>query len=307
MARTRRRRHIGPIEPKRDRVGSPFADLYLYLLTAPWPVLFAILAGFFLALNLAFATGYYLDGGVLRARPGSFADMFFFSVQTMATIGYGRMAPVSLVANLLVAVEALSGLIGLAVVTGLVFAKFSMPNARVRFSRVAVVSERDGILSLMFRMANLRANRIVEAQVHVVLARQETTAEGEMLRRLYDLALVRERSALFALTWTAVHRIVAPSPMIGETQKSLADSRTEFIVSLTGLDETFSQTVHARHNYLSGDIIFGARLADILTVGADGTLDVDYSRFDDVIEVGSPGRQGGSAQVRSGGQGRPPH
>jgi inward rectifier potassium channel len=267
---------------------SPFSDFYHLLIIARWPALIAIVAAFFVALNLLFAAAYYLNGGIQNAHPDSFSDVFFFSVQTMATIGYGRMSPESFIANLLVAVEALSGLVGLAMVTGLVFAKFSVPTARVRFSSVAVVAKRDGVPSLMFRMANLRANRIVEAQVHVVLARQETTMEGEEVRRFYDLALARQRSALFAITWTAVHPIGEGSPLLGATPDSLAACRAEVVVSLTGLDETFSQTIHARHNYSARDVIFGARFTDILRLGDDGTMHVDYSHFDDVIEVEMP-------------------
>src|SRR5439155_9491677 len=132
---------------------------------------------------------------------------FFSSVQTMATIGYGGMAPIGIYANVLVTIEALVGLLGLAMATGLAFAKLSRPTARVLFSRVAVIAPRDGVRSLMLRMANERANQILEAQVHLALARTETTAEGERVRRLYDLELVRTRTPLFVLTWTVIHPI----------------------------------------------------------------------------------------------------
>jgi inward rectifier potassium channel len=153
----------------------------------------------------------------------------------------------------------------------------------VRFSRNAVVSRRDGLPSLMFRMANLRANRIVEAEVHVVFARDERTPEGEELRRFYDLPMTRNRSALFALTWTAVHPIVEGSPFAGQTRESLVAQDAEIIVSLTGLDETFSQTVHARKSYRAADIRWGQRLADIISFRSDGSLGIDYSRFDETV------------------------
>lgn len=257
-----------------------FADVYHYLLTAPWPLLLLIVIGAFAAVNAVFAAAYLLDGGIENARRGSFADAFFFSVQTMATIGYGKMAPASLFANALTTVEAVTGLIGLAVVTGIVFAKFSRPTARVRFSRVAVISKRDGVPSLMFRMANVRGNRIMEANIHVVFARQEKTLEGEEVRRFYDLALSRYRNAIFVYSWTAIHPITDHSPLHGQSVESLADQDVEIIVSLTGLDETFSQTVHARHSYGLDEIKWGARLADILQRSADGIV-IDYSRFDE--------------------------
>ncbi|MGA3230021.1 MAG: ion channel [Candidatus Binatus sp.] len=257
-------------------------DLYHYLVTASWPALIGIIALAFLIANLVFAVGYYLDGGVENARYRSFADMFFFSVQTMATIGYGKLVPVTLFSNILVSIEALTGLLALALMTGLVFAKFSRPTARVRFSRYLVVGPRDGTTSLMIRMANMRANRIVEANIHVVLARNETTVEGESIRRFYDLTMTRNRSAMFALSWTAVHRIVEGSPLFGQTRDSLANGRSEIVVSITGLDETFSQTIHARHTYELDEIIWGARFADVLILDPDGTRSIDYSRFDDV-------------------------
>lgn len=257
-----------------------FADVYHYLLTAPWPLLLLIVIGAFAAVNAVFAAAYLLDGGIENARRGSFADAFFFSVQTMATIGYGKMTPASLFANALTTVEAVTGLIGLAVVTGIVFAKFSRPTARVRFSRVAVISKRDGVPSLMFRMANVRGNRIMEANIHVVFARQEKTLEGEEVRRFYDLALSRYRNAIFVYSWTAIHPITDHSPLHGQSVESLADQDVEIIVSLTGLDETFSQTVHARHSYGLDEIKWGARLADILQRSADGIV-IDYSRFDE--------------------------
>jgi inward rectifier potassium channel len=190
--------------------------------------------------------------------------------------------PVTLFSNILVSIEALTGLLALALMTGLVFAKFSRPTARVRFSRYLVVGPRDGTTSLMIRMANMRANRIVEANIHVVLARNETTVEGESIRRFYDLTMTRNRSAMFALSWTAVHRIVEGSPLFGQTHDSLANGQSEIVVSITGLDETFSQTIHARHTYELDEIMWGARFADVLILDPDGSRSIDYTRFDDV-------------------------
>ena len=208
--------------------------------------------------------------------------MFFFSVQTMATIGYGKMEPVTIFSNILVSIEALTGLLALALMTGLVFSKFSRPTARVRFSRYVVSVRATGCHSLMIRAANLRANRIVEAEIHVVLARQEITAEGDTIRRLYDFPMTRSRSAMFALSWTAVHQIVEGSPLFGQTRESIADCAAEIIVSIIGLDETFSQTVHARHTYELDEIVWGARFADVLVLHPDGSRSVDYTRFDEV-------------------------
>jgi inward rectifier potassium channel len=267
------------------RRATPFQDLYHYLVRSPWPILLMLVLGAFTAANALFALAYWLDGGVQGSRPDSYTDMFFFSVQTMSTIGYGVLHPTTFFSNALASLEALMGLVGLAVMTGLVFAKFSLPTARVRFSRYAVVSRRDGVPSLMFRMANLRESNILEAQIHLVFSRVEVTAEGERLRRFYDLRLQRERSALFTLSWTAVHQILPDSPLSGETPESFRDSGVMIVVSLTGLEQTFSQTVNARQFYGAEDILWGKRLADITVFRGEETPVLDYSRFDEVVDA----------------------
>ncbi len=263
----------------------PLGDLYHFLLTSTWPQLLGLIVLLYLTSNALFAAVYLLAGdGIENARPGSFADAFFFSVQTMATIGYGRLVPRSALVNVLVTVEAFVGLLGLALVTGLIFAKFSRPTARVLFSRRAVVGPRDGVPCLMFRMANERGNEIVEAQVHVVLARNETTAEGESVRRFHDLELSRRQNAIFAFSWTAIHPITERSPLHGATPASLAATEADIVVSLIGLDEAFSQTVHARYSYSAAEIVWGGRFADILIPLPDGRRRIDYARFHDVVE-----------------------
>jgi len=259
-------------------------DLYHFLLTSSWTRLLALFSSSYLAANAVFAVLYVLGGDSIEgARPGSFADAFFFSVQTMATIGYGQLVPHTLWAQALVTIESFVGLMGLALATGMIFAKFSRPTARVLFSRHAVVTKRDGVPCLMFRMANQRGNQIVEARIHVVLARNETTLEGESLRRLYDLEMMRAQNALFALSWTAIHLLTTESPLHRATPESLAAEEAEIIISLTGLDETFSQTVFARHSYVAEEIVWGGRFVDILSRTPDGRRRIDYTRFHEVI------------------------
>ncbi len=265
-----------------------FADMYHHLLTSSWPFLLLQIAVAFFAINAVFALGYYLDGGIENARPGYFSDVFFFSVETMATIGYGRMLPVTLIAHVLMSFEALTGLIGLAMVTGLIFAKFSRPSARVRFSRHAVISARDGVPSLMFRMANVRTNQIVEAQVHVALARGEVTAEGEDVWRFYDLELRRYRNATFRHSWTVIHQIHPGSPLYRETKESLAATFAEIVVSMTGIDGVLVQTVYARHTYDTSDIMWGARFSDVLVRLSKGDFAMDYGKFDSTIQTEMP-------------------
>ena len=265
-----------------------FDDFYHQLMTSSWPLLLLVVVAVIVVVNCLFAAGYLIAGGVVHARQGSFADAFFFSVQTMATIGYGTMAPTSFVANLFASGEALTGLLAFALVTGLVFSKFSRPTARVRFTRNAVISLRDGVPSLMFRMANVRANQIVEAQIHVVFARQESTLEGEEVRRFYDLELARYRNAIFSNSWTAIHPIGLNSPLYGATAESLKVADAGIVVSLTGIDETFSQTVYARYYYGAEEIIWGARLADITTRTLDGESMLNFARYDEVVKTALP-------------------
>jgi inward rectifier potassium channel len=264
-----------------------FDDFYHQLMISPWTLLLLGVTTAFIAVNCLFALGYLIAGGIEHAR-GSFADAFFFSVQTMATIGYGRMVPTSFIANLLASGEALTGLLTFALATGLVFSKFSRPTARVRFTRKAVVSVRDGVPSLMFRMANVRANEIVDAQIQVVFARQEKTLEGEEVRRFYDLELARYRNAIFNYSWTAIHPISQDSPLYGATVESLKASDASIVVSLTGIDETFSQTVYARYYYEAEDVVWGARLADITTRTPEGEFFLDFTHYDDVVPAELP-------------------
>jgi inward rectifier potassium channel len=267
---------------------TPLRDVYHSLLTTTWLQFFGIVLVAYLGANLLFAAGYLAIGdGIEEARPGSFADAFFFSVQTMATIGYGKMAPRGLVANLLVTVEALIGLLGLALVTGLVFAKFSRPTARVIFSRDVVITRFDGVPSLLVRMANERGNQIAEAQAHLVLLRTERTPEGEEVRRVHDLRLRRSQSAFFAFTWLVVHPITPESPLFGETAESLARKDVDLVASMTGLDETLSQSVHARHAWATDRIRWGHRFVDVLVTLPDGRRAIDYRKFHDVEPDGT--------------------
>jgi inward rectifier potassium channel len=255
------------------------------MLSASWLWLLSVMLVAYLLSNALFALAYLATGdGIENARPGSFGDAFFFSVQTMATIGYGKLVPRGNVANALVTIEALFGLGGLAVATGLLFAKFSRPTARVMFSRNAVVAVRDGVSRIMFRVANERESMIVSAQMSVVLVRNETTREGERIRRFHDLVLERSRTAIFPMSWTVSHILGPDSPLHGVSSKSLEADEVELVCSLTGTEELFASTIHARFSYAVGDIRIGHRLVDILSQEDDGRRSIDYRRFHDTEE-----------------------
>jgi inward rectifier potassium channel len=280
------RQQIVRIGPKPRR----FSDLYHRFLTVSWRSFLAGMTLAYFAINSLFATLYLLqDHSIGGARPGSVGDAFFFSVETLATIGYGQMYPQTLYANILMAVESLLGMLGLAIAAGLVFARVSRPTAKVLFSEVAVIVPWNGIPTLMFRAANQRRNQILEANVQMTVARAESTLEGASIRRIHDLKLARSHSSLFALTWTIMHPVTEESPLHGATPESLEEADIELIVVLTGIDETFSQTIHARHSYIAAEIRWNERFADILTTAEDGRRIIDYSRFHETIPLQPPG------------------
>jgi inward rectifier potassium channel len=262
------------------------ADLYHWLLTLSWPKFFILIWLSYTVTNSLFALAYLAGGDcIANARPGSFKDAFYFSVQTMATIGYGSMYPRTDYANTVVAIQALFGLWGVAMITGLAFARFSRPTARVMFSRVAVIAPFNGVPTLMYRTANQRSNRILEAQQRATLIRDEVTSDGDYMRRFYDLQLMRSQSPIFALTWTVMHAIDENSPLYKLTPKDLVEQQSEIVVTLTGLDETVSQTIHARHSFVAAEILWDMRFVDIISRTPEGKRVVDYTSFHEVKPV----------------------
>jgi inward rectifier potassium channel len=265
---------------------SHWGDLYHWLVSLSWPRFLTLISLGYVTINTLFALAYLAGGdGIANAHPGSFLDAFFFSVQTMASIGYGAMYPKTLYANVIVTIESFLGLMGLAVGTGLIFARFSLLKARVIFSRVAVITPHNGVPTFMFRVANERQNWILEAQVRVTLVRNEITAEGYVMRRFYDMYLLRGQTPLFALTWTVMHPIDEKSPLYGMTPEQMYEDDIEILVTLTGLDETVSQTIHARHSFVTEEILWNMRFVDILSKTRDGKRSVDYSRFHEVVPL----------------------
>jgi inward rectifier potassium channel len=261
-------------------------DAYSLLLRARW---WTILLGFVVMIaftNLIFALLFWRIGGVANAAPGSFRDAFFFSIQTLSTLGYGQMYPVSSGAEMGIWLESMISLLETTLVTGLVFAKFSRPVARVMFSELAVISKVDGVPTLQFRAANARGNHIVDAQATLVLIRWEQTAEGKALYRIHDLDLVRNRSQAFKNTWLVMHRITERSPLQGVTAESATALDLELAVTLMGTDGTTSQTIHASHSYTADELRFGERFRDMLEDLPEGRLRVDYANFNLTEKVG---------------------
>jgi inward rectifier potassium channel len=272
----------------RGQDSGRFTDFYYGVLTASWPMFMAQLAGLFLTVNLIFALLYAADrGGIANARPGSFADAFFFSVQTLGTLGYGVMAPRSLFANLLVTVESFAGILIIALFTGIMFARFSRPIARVMFSKVAVVTPFEGVPTLMFRAANQRGNSILDARCVLSLARNYTTREGISMRRFQELKLLRARNPLFALSWTVMHAIDPDSPLYGVGLAEMIEQDMEIVVMLSGMDETIADNIYARHSYVAEEILWHRRFVDVVSVAPSGQRVVNLHQFHETIEFTS--------------------
>jgi inward rectifier potassium channel len=258
-------------------------DLYHHFMTVSWPRLFATIAAFFLVFDLLFGCLYDLKPGcIANLNPPGFAGAFFFSVETLATVGYGDMHPQTPYGHVIAMIEIFVGLMMLAVITGLMFARFSRPKARFMFSKQAIVRPIDGKLTLMFRAANARQNVVQEASALLRMMRDDVTPEGYRLRRLVDLPLVRSQHPVFSLGWNLMHAIDESSPLRTETAESLAATKAVFILSLSGTDETTGQVLMARAEYPSEAIRWNEAFRDILEAQPDGSLHIDYGKFDEV-------------------------
>jgi len=272
---------------------DPFASMSLYhwLLTISWLRFIGFIVGTYVVVNAVFAVAFLLCGpDALQSSSGSFAGQpfyraFFFSVDTFATIGYGNIIPVGVAANTLVTIEALLNILGIALATGVIFARFSRPSAKIIYSRNAIVAPYRGTTALEFRIANARSSQLIEVQVQVILTKIERVG-GTTVRKFYDLDLERHRVVFFALSWTVVHPIDSNSPMWGLTHKDLVDSDAELLVLLIGTDETVSQSVHSRSSYKADEIVWGAKFANMfLRTEAEGIVGMNLSRIHDIEMV----------------------
>jgi inward rectifier potassium channel len=277
-----------------------FQDLYHHFMTVGWPRLFATIGAFFLIFDVLFGCLYHLvPGCVANLNPPGFLGDFFFSVETLATVGYGDMHPQDLYGHTVAMCEIFTGLMMLALITGLMFARFSRPKARFLFAQSAVVRPLDGRLTLMLRAANARQNVVQEASARLRMLRDDVTAEGYRIRRILDLPLVRSRHPVFSLGWTIMHVIDDTSPLKNETPKTLRESEATFILSLSGTDETTGQMLMARAEYEASSVRWNATFRDILN-WTDGTLHIDYSKFHEVVTL-TEGEEVPQARVLSSG------
>lgn len=270
---------------------TPLSDLFHFFMRTKWSRLLGAFVLIYCGTNALFALLYRLggDGTIVNAHPGSFADDFWFSVQTFATIGYGNLAPATTYAHVLVTVESFSGMLAVALATGIVFAKFSLPKARVAFSKNIIVSQRNGQPCLIFRIANRRGTSLLDAAASAHALMDDVTAEGQRMRRNHELLLERNSMPIFVLAWTLIHRLDEKSPLYGISPENAAEKVVGIVASFTGVDETMLQTVHARQMYTAEDMRFGARFADMIDSSTPGMLVIDHSQMDVVHGEEAPG------------------
>jgi inward rectifier potassium channel len=262
---------------------------YHALLNLSWPRFFLLLCFWYVAINVVFALGYLALGP--RALAGDydgalFWRAFFFSIHTFATVGYGNIVPVNFLSNALVTLQALCGLLSLAVATGLVFARFSRPNAQVLYSRTALIAPYREQTSLQFRVVNARHSQLLNVQALVIHSRFEQIG-ATRVRRFYTLELERNSVALFPANWTVVHPISAESPISGWTQEQMIEAEAEFLVLLNAVDETYSQTVYSRSSYTAHEMEWGRKFSAMYFENSGQAL-LDLNRLNDTVAAPLP-------------------
>lgn len=282
----------GSFNVRRDGLAwSEVVSLYHAALVATWPVFLGWVLMVYVGINVAFAAAYVFGGpgAIVGAAPGAIdglvARAFFFSIETFATIGYGNLAPRGLLSHWLMTVESFVSILAQALITGLVFARFARPTAAVTFSRRAVVAPFQGGRALMVRMANRRKNELIELTATLSYSYVETVGD-DSVRRYRPLPLDRSKVTFFPLAWTIVHPITPQSPLWGLSPEQLEARNAEFLLLLSGIDDTFAATVHARTSYKATEVVWDHKFTNIFSPpGDDGVLSMDISRLDEVQEA----------------------
>ncbi|RDJ00543.1 potassium channel protein [Dyella solisilvae] len=261
-------------------------DIYHVALTIRWPTFFGLAAAVFLATNTVFGALYELgDHAIANQYPAGFSGAFFFSVETLATVGYGDMHPQTFYGHMVATLEIFLGMLSIALITGLVFARFSRPRAKIIFAEHPVIRRIHGQQTLMIRAANARQNVIAaaSAQLHVLL--REVSPEGFRMRRIYDLKLIRDQHPVFNLSWSLMHVIDEHSPLHGLTDESLRENEAMLLLSIEGIDETTSQAMLARHQWNWREWRWNHRYLDLVHDDEHGVSHIDYGVFHDVMPL----------------------
>jgi len=261
-------------------------DTYHFILTLTWSGFSALIFGIYLLINVVFAALYMLDAhAVAEMPPGSFLHAFFFSVETLATVGYGHMYPDSIYGHMISMLEIMVGMFGLAVITGLIFVRFSRPTARIYFSKVAVIAPFDGVPNLMIRVANLRHHAMVEPDFRMILLRRTITAEGDDVRRFRSLELDFDHLIAFPTVLTVRHRIDEESPLFGMTPQDFQQQDIRILASIVGIETVIVAPVQGFGDYNCDQIEWNRRFVEIYAENEEGEWTVDYGRIDETEEV----------------------
>src|SRR5712672_2600756 len=264
---------------------SFWADISHRCMTASWPSFIIGAALVFIVFNAVFALFYMIGNQPISNVPGgAYIDYLYFSIETLSTAGYGDMHPQTHYGHFIATVEPFTGIFSMSLMTGLIFARFSRPNARLLFANHPVISSHEGKPTLMVRFANARHNVIGNAAARLWLLKNVVSVEGQSLRRFHELSLVQNEHPALALSWTLYHILDEQSPLYGLDADDLAASDVSLVVVVSGYDVVAAQIVHARKSYDYRDIRFGRRYADILDITDDGRLRVDYGRFHETVE-----------------------
>jgi inward rectifier potassium channel len=261
-------------------------DTYHFILNLTWPWFAGFVFGIYLLINVVFAALYMLEAhAVAEMKPGSFFDAFFFSVETLATVGYGHMYPETFYGHLITMLEIMVGMFGLAVITGLIFVRFSRPTARIHFSKVAVIAPFDGVPNLMIRVANLRHEAMVEPEFRMLLLRSVITAEGDEVRRFRSIKLEFDRLIAFPAVLTVRHRIDEESPLFGITPEDFQQQDIRIMASIVGVDTVIVAPVQSFGDYNYEQIEWNRRFVEIYDQNEEGQWTVDYARIDETEDI----------------------
>ncbi len=278
--------NVKRIPPK----GKP-GNYYHQLISMSWAKFLLLNLAVYIIVNVLFALIYMLIGvdkiaGLVQKNLiDDFANAFFFSVQTLTTVGYGVLSPTGFLAGLVASLEALSGLLLVALATGLLYGRFSKPSAKIIFSDNAIISPYKDINALEFRIANLRNNTLIDMQASLMFTTNYKSENGDWIRNYYNLELERSHIHFFPLTWTIVHPISENSPLYKLTRKDLLAQNVEFLILIKGFDDTFAQQVHSRYSYLGNEIHWGRKFEKAFTANMQGDLVVELGKINDTTEA----------------------
>lgn len=278
---------VGRVEfLKINAAARDWRDSYHWILSLRWPAFLGLIMAGYFVIHLIFATAYALGGPCIgEMTPGSFPEAFFFSIETLATVGYGHMYPANVYGHIVVSAEIIGAMFWFAVITGLIFVRFSRPTARILFSKSILIGNFDGRPSVMFRVANLRHTSMVEASFRLIFSRYEPVAEGDVIRRFYDLKLFPEHMISFPAALTIRHTIDDSSPLRGETTESLEASDAFFVASAVSIETVMAASVQSQQDYDHEDIRWDERFVDIYNELEGGQLEVDYARLHETEPV----------------------